>query len=129
MKRSSLSPMVLFVNGDTFKVFPATAWSEAEDVGFTRDALETMNMPASNGMTIAIGMQTCNTPDAPDAATALGSTRTADGLTFPAARVDRSASTGSKQLLRFGYLAKNTATSDTTLRLAWAAGMVQTEGK
>lgn len=98
-------------------------------MGYTRDALETMNMPASNAVTIAIGMQTCNTPDAPDAAVTLTSTRTTDGLTFPAGRVDRSGATGTKQLVRFGYLAKNTAASDTTLRFAWAAGMVQTERK
>lgn len=40
------------------------------------------------------------------------------------AYVDKSATTNAKQLVRFGYLAKNTTASDTTLRMAWACGFV-----
>ena len=94
-----------------------------------RDALEARNMPGSNAMTIAVGMQTCQTPDAPDAAVALASSRTTDGLTFPVAAVDETGTTGAKQFVRYGLLAKNTAASDTTVRWAWASGRVKTSKK
>lgn len=86
-------------------------------------------MPASNAMTIAVGLQTFDVPTALDAAVALASVRTADGLTFPAAFSDKTGTTGNKQLVRFGYLVKNTAASDTTVRFAWAAAAVEIQKK
>jgi hypothetical protein len=130
IKRIPLAPMVVFCNSDTYIFFPATPWMDAVELEMLRDALETRNMPGSNNMTIQIGLQTCQTPDAPDTPVAqLASVRTTDGLTFPVAFADKTATTGAKQLARLGYLAKNTNTSDTTLRHAWVCGRVESQKK
>ncbi len=125
MRRIPLIPMVIFVNTDTFKFFPATGWMSAQDIDKVRDSLETLNMPAAAAMTITLGMEVANNPDAPDTpAGGLASSRTSDGMTFPVAYVDKSSTTNARQLVRFGYLAKNTTAADTTLRLAWVCGFV-----
>ena len=127
MRRLSLSPMVVFCNTDQYIFFPATPWMTAEEAQLIRDGLEGRNLPASNNMTLAIGMQVCNDPGAPDAAVALASSRTTDGLTYPVQPVSKVATTGARQLVRFGYLAKNTTASDTTVRFAWVVGSVEYE--
>lgn len=127
MARLSLTPMVVFSNSTTYIFFPATPWTSSTDVDFVRDSLETRNMMAGNVMNIAIGYQTCNTPDSPDAAVALASVRTSDGLTWPVAYTDQSATTNAKQFIRGGYLVKNA--SDSTVRQAWASGMIESQKK
>lgn len=129
MRRMPLTPMVVFCNAPTNIFFPGTPFVSTDDVEVINDALETLNMPAAGAMAITIGMQVANTPDAPDAPVALTSSRTGDGLTFPVAGVDKTSTTNAKQLVRFGYLAKNTGGGDTTVRFAWAGGMVQWQKK
>lgn len=129
IKRFPIIPMVVQVNADTNKFFPGTSWGSTDEVELISDALETLNMPAAAAMTVTIGMQLCNVPDSPDTAVALTSARTGDGLTFPVAPVDKSSSTAARQLVRFGYLAKNTGAADTTVRFAWVTGMVQSQKK
>lgn len=126
MSRHPLAPMVIFCNSDAYIAFPATPWMDPSDWVYVREALESRNMPGSNAMTVAVGLQTAQTPDAPDAAAALATSRTTDGLTFPGAPADKSASTGNKQLVRGVYLAKNTTASDTTVRFCWVGGMIET---
>ena len=125
----SLTGVVIYCNSDANIFFPGTPWGDAQDAEMIRDALETRNMPGGNDMTVTVGMQTCQTPDAPDAAVALASSRTTDGLTFPVAPVDKSGTTGAKQLVRYGLLAKNTTATDTTVRWAWAGRRVKTSKK
>ncbi len=129
MKRVPLAPLVIYCNSDAYIAFPASPWIDASEVEMTREALETRNMPASNAMTVTLGVQTCEVPNAVDAAVALTASRTTDGLTFPVAFADRTATTASKQLARFVYLAKNTTASDTTVRFAWAVGVIQLQKK
>ena len=127
MRRISLSPMVVFCNTDQYIFFPATTWMSAEEAQLIRDALEGRNLPAGSAMTLTIGMQVCNDPGTPDAAVALASSRTTDGLTWPIQAVNKVSTTGARQLVRFGYLAKNSTASDTTQLFAWAVGSVETE--
>jgi hypothetical protein len=129
LKRIPLAPLVVFCNADTYLFFPATPWMSAAEAESIREALETRNMPASNNMTLTVGMQTCNSIDAVDNAVALASSRSTDGLTYPGAFIDKTATTGNKQLVRFGYLAKNTTASDTTVRWCWASAAVETQKK
>ena len=129
MKRVPLAPLVIYCNSDAYIAFPASPWMDATEVEMTRESLETRNMPASSAMTITLGVQTCEVPSAVDGAVALTASRSTDGLTFPVAFADRTATTGGKQLARFVYLVKNTAASDTTVRFAWAAGVVQLQKK
>ena len=129
MKRVPLSPMVIFCNADSYIAFPASPWMDASEVEMTRETLEARNMPASNAMTVTIGVQTCEVPSAVDGAVGLTASRTTDGLTFPVAFADRTATTGAKQLARFVYLAKNTTASDTTVRFAWVSGVVKLQKK
>jgi hypothetical protein len=101
----------------------------AADAELIREALECRNMPGAGAMTITVGLQTAQTPDAPDAAVALASSRTADGLAFPGALVDKTGTTGNRQLVRFGYLVKNTAAADQTVRFAWVTGAAEVQKK
>jgi hypothetical protein len=119
--------MVVFSNSTTAIFFPASGWTSTQDFDFLRDSLETRNMMAGNVMSIQITYQTCNTPDSPDAAVALASVRTSDGLTWPVAYTDESATTNAKQFIRGGYLVKNA--SDSTVRQAWACGMIESQKK
>lgn len=126
MRKIPLAPMVVFANLDTYRWYPATGWMNAADHEMIRDALEALNMPASGALTATIGMQTANNPDAPDVpAVALASSRTTDGMTWPVAPVDKSATTDARQLVRYGYLVKNTTATDTTLRMVWLGGFVE----
>jgi len=129
VKRVPLSPLLVFCNADSYIFFPATPWMNAPDAEMIREALEARNMPGSGTMTLTVGLQTCNTVDAPDAAVALATSRTADGLSFPGSFSDKSGNTGNRQLVRFGYLVKNTTTSDSTVRYAWACGAVELHRK
>jgi hypothetical protein len=70
-----------------------------------------------------------DTPDAPDLAVALASSRTGDGLTFPVAFVDKTGTTGARQYVRYGLLARNAAGGGSTVRHAWAGGRVKTQKK
>jgi hypothetical protein len=121
--------MVIFCNSDTYIFFPAMPYASASEAEQVRESLETRNMPGGGAMTVAVGIQAVNTPNDSDAPVPLATSRTADGLSFPGALVDKTATTGAKQLYRAGYLAKNTTTSDTTVRFCWAAGMIETQKK
>jgi hypothetical protein len=119
----------IFCNSESDIFFPGTAWSDAGDAELIRDGLETRNMPAGAAMVITMAVQTCNTPDAPDAAVALASSRTGDGLTFAVGFVDKTGTTGAKQYVRYGLLAKNAAGGGSTVRHAWAGGRIRTQKK
>lgn len=129
MLRIPLPPMLVFCDSDQWRTFPATPWGESVNFEMLREALEARNMPAGGAMTAAVGIQTCQTPDAPDAAVALAATRTSDGLTFPAAFVDKTATTGIKRSVRGVFMVKNTTALDTTLRFAWLAGWIESQKK
>lgn len=123
-------PMVIFSNSDSVKtVFPCGPYSNGVDWEMVREMLETLNMPANNDMEVEVGFQTCNTPNAPDAPVALATLRSSDGLSFPGAFVDKTASTGNKQLVRPVYLAKNKAGGGSTVRWCWASGAIEIKKK
>jgi len=57
---------------------------------------------------------TANVENSADSATALGSYSTSNGVAYPSAWEDISAYTEQKQLIRFGWLVKNTSGSTRT---------------
>jgi hypothetical protein len=120
---------MVFCNSDSYIFFPAMPFGSASEAEQIRESLETRNMPGGGAMTVAIGIQAVNNPNDNDAPVALAISRTNDGLSFPGALVDKTATTGAKQFFRAGYLAKNTTASDTTMRFCWAAGMIETQKK
>ena len=125
MKRIGLAPLLVFCNSDTYIFFPGTPWGTTDGAELLREGVETRNMPGSDAMTVTIGLQCCNTINSPDTAVPLTSSRTSDGLTFPTIPTDKSSTTGAKRLCRYGYLVKNTAGSDTTVRFCWVSGFVE----
>lgn len=129
MKRIPLTPMVGFSGSDSNKFFPASPWGDASEAETIREALETANLPSGSTMSVTVGIQVANNPDAPDAAVSLATSRTSDGLSYPGAFVDKTATTGNRQIFRAGYLVKNTGTGDNALRFCWAAGVVEIQKK
>lgn len=131
VERIPLTPLVVYsMSASTWLFFPATPWDSAPDWELIREMLETMNMPGGNDLEVTIGIQTCQTPNAVDTpAVALSALRSTDGLTFPGPFVDKTGTTGSKQLVRAGYLVKNETGSGDTQRFCWASGALEVKKK
>lgn len=130
MAKIPLIPMIVYTNSESANLaFPATQWFNAEDWEEVREALETMNMPGSDAMEVTVGFQVANVPNAISSTNSLATMRSGDGLTFPVAWADKTATTGSKQLARGVYLAKNATEQGATARFCWAAGMIETKKK
>lgn len=120
-KKGSLGWSTLLNNATGTTFWPATPWMTASDVGCAKINGEVRCL--SGDMEIAGAYQTANVENSPDSANTLGSYNTANGNFFGAAFTDISANTQPKQLVRFGWMVRNTSTSSTT----WArvAGTVE----
>jgi hypothetical protein len=131
MARISLAPMMVFSNdATTHTIFPATPWYPASEWELIRDGVETYNMPAATALEVSIGIEVCDVVSAPTSPpTALATMRNIDGLTFPVAFVDMTATTGPKQLVRGVYLVKNKVGGGTTKNFCWASGVIETQKK
>lgn len=130
MGRIALTPMVVYTNSDsTALAFPATGWLNAADAEMMRESLETLNMPAATAMEVTVGYQVADVVDSISSTNALATMRNSDGLTFPSSFVDKTATTGTKQLVRGVYLAKNKAGGGTTPLFCWASATIETKMK
>lgn len=101
------------INKATSATFwPATAWMDAKQVG---SLLCNMEVRCLDGdQEISAAYQTANVENSPDTAVALGSYTNGNGQSYGASFTSVSSNTQPKQLVRFGWLVKNTATSNTT---------------
>lgn len=113
-KRSRVSTgwntLICDSTGATF--WPVTGWMDAKTVGSLVCNFEVRCLDGDQEVSAAY--QTANVENSPDAAQALGSYVNANGMTYGSAFTDVSANTQPKQLVRFGFLVKNTATSNVT---------------
>ena len=91
---------------------PATQWLPASDVKSIRGAME-MQLRESD-QEASLAYQTANVENNADSATAVGSYSTSNGVAYPSPWEDMSAYTEQKQLIRFGWLVKNTSGSTRT---------------
>ena len=101
---------------------PATGWVRCADIVEMRAAME-IAASTSGTLNIQVGYQVCNNEDAPLTAYAAdqGGWETSPDVYYPAAWSDVSANTGEHELVRFGFLAKDT---NDTLGIARVAGRV-----
>lgn len=100
----------VYAKGTTAVFLPATGWMEAPRVSKVRATLE---LAASEGdLEVALGYQTANVENAPNTAVLVGSYQTEDGMLYPGGLTDISGNTASAQRVRFGYMCKNTSTTD-----------------
>jgi hypothetical protein len=109
------------VAGTTAVFHPNTLWLPAADVKKVRGAFELAVLESD--VTVSLAYQTANVENSLDTPTAIGSYATANGVSYPGAWADISAATEAKQLIRFGWLVKNTATS--TKNFVRVGGFVQ----
>lgn len=91
---------------------PATQWIPASDVKQVRGAME-LNLRESD-QEVSLAYQTANVENNADSATALGSYQSSNGVAYPTAWEDIGTYTEQKQIIRFGWLVKNTAGSTRT---------------
>lgn len=99
---------------------PAGDWMTAEEWGKVGFDFE---MRARTGlMEGAVGYQTCNVPDAPDAHVTVTTFRASNGVTFRASFTDTTGNTGGKQLVRPVWVLK--LTSGSTLATCWLGGAI-----
>lgn len=130
MGRIALSPMTLYTNSASVAlVFPATPWFNAADAEMMRESLELLNTPAAGAIEVTVGYQLADTVNVITSTNSLATMRNSDGLTFPAAFVDYTATTGGKQLIRGVYLAKNKTGGGTTAQFCWASAIIETKLK
>lgn len=117
MQRVVLEWSTVYANTQTpTKLFiPATGWMDAASVKYVRAVWELIS--AMTNLSVEFGYQTCNVENAVIATTAVGSAMTS--ATSPpvdfGTKTDISSATGSKNLIRFGFLATNTAAASLVL--------------
>lgn len=92
--------------------WPTTGWMDAKSVGSLLCNMEVRCLEGDQEILAAY--QTANVENSPDSATALGSYTNGNGLSYGSSFTDVSANTQPKQLVRLGFLVKNTSTSNTT---------------
>lgn len=108
MKTINLGWTTVAVDGTTEVFIPATGWGDASEVAKLRGNLELRGLTGSN-ISVAVGYQTANVENSPDAHVVLGSFQTAAGVYFGGSFTDASTNTQAKRLVRFGWVVKLTS--------------------
>lgn len=99
-------------NGSPGTFWPDTPWMTTSQVGGVRP---TMEMRALNGdQEVTMAYQTANVENTPIATDTIGSAVTANGFSFGSAFIDISTDLDQAQLVRFGWMVRNTTTSNIT---------------
>ena len=125
MKRYPLPWTTVYSSSTTPDFLPATAWMEASRVESVRATFE---MRAKTGdIEVSFAFQTANVPDTPSPAggTSVGNYQDSNAVLYPSGITAIGSSTAGKQLVRFGWLCKNTSSSD--LNLARVGGTMEVE--
>jgi hypothetical protein len=105
--RIGLNWMLVFANNTTPLFFVATGWMPAADFAKVRGSFE---MRLNEGdIELCLAYQLANVENSCDTPTAVGSYATSAGLLYPGQWDDISSATAQKQLVRFGFLARNVA--------------------
>lgn len=113
----------VFAKANTPVFLPATPWMEASRVDKVRATIE---LAAREGdLECAFGYQTANVENDPQAGAAVGAYQDADDVLYPTGMTDLSGVTPGKQLIRFGFMTKNT--SSTNLNRGRAGGTFDVE--
>jgi len=120
-KKIPLPQGMVYGTSTTAVFHPSTMWMLASSVKKVRGAFEIELLDSD--VTVSEAYQTANVENAPDNATAFGSFASSAGVSYPSAFADISAYTEQKQLVRFGWLVKNTASG--TRNWVRAGGFVE----
>ncbi|MCB9761267.1 MAG: hypothetical protein H6739_15605 [Alphaproteobacteria bacterium] len=115
----------VFTASTTAAFLPATAWMQASEVDKLRVTWELRGR--TGNLEVTAGYQTADVENNPDSATAIGSYVSSDGMTYPSSGFTSvSANTEGKQLVRFGWMCKNsTGTDDSLGRVAGVVEVVE----
>ena len=92
------------VAGTTVVAIPATGWGKGPDFGKLRATFEARGF--TGNITVALGYQTANAENSPDAAVALTSYFDTENLYYGSSFTDVTANTLPKQLVRLVWMVK-----------------------
>lgn len=122
MKRIPLpwTTVIAFTTGANYRFIPTTGYYSGASVRLARGTFELISAQAN--LSVAFAYQTANVDGTVDAAVAIGTALTADGMSYGTV-TDISANTASKQFVRFGFLCQNTQAA--SLVLGRAGGSVE----
>ncbi len=102
---------------------PATPWMDAASVEKVRGTFELRAKMGS--LNVALGYQTAQVEDTPSSHSSFGAFATTNNVSYPTGWTDISGTTSGKQLIRYGWVVKNS--SGTTLNLGRVGGVVETQ--
>jgi hypothetical protein len=113
--------LVVASENDAF--FPATPFMEAPSITTIRRALE---IAAEFGdMEVAVAYQTADVENAPDTPVAFGGFQSTIDVFYPDALTNIASVTAGKQLIRFGFVARNKSGQGTTPSMMRVGGRVE----
>lgn len=117
---TNLGWTTLCVDGTAEVAIPATGWMGAKEVDKYRGTYELRGITGL--MNVALGYQTCNVENSPDAHTTVTSFQTTAGVYYGGSFTDISANTLGKQLVRIVWVCK--LSTGSALASARVAGSV-----
>ncbi len=117
---TSLGWTTVCVDSTSEVAFPASGWMSAKDINKYRGSFEARAF--SGLMNVALGYQTANVENSPDAHNTVTSFQTTAAMVYGSAFTDISANTLGKQLVRAVWVCK--LTSGSTLATVRVAGSV-----
>lgn len=110
---------------ETAVFIPTTGWMSAGPVGRLR---LTRELRARTGtLEVTVGYQTCDVVNSPNAAAALGTYLSADGVAFPSQWADIATETDGAQWVRFGWMVRNASGGGTSLSAGAVAASLELE--
>jgi hypothetical protein len=118
VKKFRLPFMTVGADTTTGTPFPMIGWIEADDVA--RIGFDIELRSKTGNLEVALGYQTADSENSPDAAVAVTSFVSANGFTFRGSLDDISATTAGKRLIRPVVIAR--LTSGTTLAIGCVGG-------
>lgn len=98
---------MVWATSTTALFHPSSYWMSTSTVKKVRSAFELALIESD--VSVSAAYQTANVENSPDTPTAIGSYATTNGVSYPSGLTDISAQLEQKQLVRFGWLVKNTA--------------------
>ena len=124
VERIGLEWTTVYSRSETATFAPGSRWYRASDVAKVRVPFEMRD--SDTDIEVSAAYQLANVENSPDSpALAIGSYATSDGNIYPTSFADINSATEAKQLIRFGWLCRNTNGSGTTLSLARVTGVVE----
>jgi hypothetical protein len=120
LKKIRLPFMMVGTDGTAEVAIPVLGWLEADDIARLGFDIELRGK--TGNLEVALGYQTADNEDSPDAAVAITAFRTSNGYTFRGALTDIASVTAAKRLVRPVFIVR--LSSGSTLAIGSAGGIM-----